>query len=310
MDVLLEPFPARTEPLVELVYQKRSLARGPRIVAIGGGTGLSTLLRGLKQATSNITAVVTVADDGGSSGKLREELGIAPVGDIRNCITALADAEPTMTRLLQYRFPADEHGRGRARRPCLRQPAHRRAVGHRGRLRGGRPPVQPGPRGARPGGAGGARAADAPRGAGRRHHAGRPVADHALAGHPARLDQPRQGRGKRRRGRGDPLGGAHRARAGQPLHEPAAEPARAGHPLRAGGDAAACGCSSATSRRSPARPRATRSRSTWPRSTPTTSGRSSTSSSPTTTRGARQPADYPAAPVRIDMTAGGARHGS
>ena len=110
MGVLLEPFPARTEPLVELVYQKRSLARGRRVVAIGGGTGLSTLLRGLKQTTSNITAVVTVADDGGSSGKLRQELGIAPVGDIRNCITALADAEPTMTRLLQYRFPADQAG--------------------------------------------------------------------------------------------------------------------------------------------------------------------------------------------------------
>ncbi len=105
--VLLEPFPAHTQPLVELVYQKRSLAKGRRIVAIGGGTGQSTLLRGLKQATSNITAIVTVADDGGSSGKLRQELGIAPVGDIRNCITALADAEPTMTRLLQYRFPAD-----------------------------------------------------------------------------------------------------------------------------------------------------------------------------------------------------------
>jgi uncharacterized cofD-like protein len=110
MGVLLEPFPAHTQPLVELVYQKRSLARGRRIVAIGGGTGQSTLLRGLKQATSNITAVVTVADDGGSSGKLREELGIAPVGDIRNCITALADAEPTMTRLLQYRFPVDSTG--------------------------------------------------------------------------------------------------------------------------------------------------------------------------------------------------------
>ncbi len=110
MGVLLEPFPARSEPLVELVYQKRSLARGPRVVAIGGGTGLSTLLRGLKASTSNITAVVTVADDGGSSGKLREELGIAPVGDIRNCITALADAEPTMTRLLQYRFPPDRAG--------------------------------------------------------------------------------------------------------------------------------------------------------------------------------------------------------
>ena len=110
MGVLLEPFPAHTQPLVELVYQKRSLARGRRIVAIGGGTGQSTLLRGLKQATSNLTAVVTVADDGGSSGKLREELGIAPVGDIRNCITALADAEPTMTRLLQYRFPTDSTG--------------------------------------------------------------------------------------------------------------------------------------------------------------------------------------------------------
>lgn len=92
-------------PLVELIYQKRFLARGPRIVAIGGGTGLSTLLRGLKEHTSNLTAVVTVADDGGSSGVLREELGIPPVGDIRNCIAALADAEPLMNQLLQYRFP-------------------------------------------------------------------------------------------------------------------------------------------------------------------------------------------------------------
>lgn len=107
MGVLLEPFPDRTQPLVELVYKKRSLARGPRVVAIGGGTGQSTLLRGLKQHTSNITAVVSVADDGGSSGMLRQEMGIAPVGDIRNCIAALADAEPTMTRLLQYRFPSE-----------------------------------------------------------------------------------------------------------------------------------------------------------------------------------------------------------
>lgn len=107
MGVLLEPFPDRTQPLVELVYKKRSLARGPRVVAIGGGTGQSTLLRGLKQHTSNITAVVSVADDGGSSGMLRQEMGIAPVGDIRNCIVALADAEPTMTRLLQYRFPTE-----------------------------------------------------------------------------------------------------------------------------------------------------------------------------------------------------------
>jgi uncharacterized cofD-like protein len=93
------------QPLVELIYQKRFLARGPRVVAIGGGTGLSTLLRGLKEHTSNLTAVVTVADDGGSSGVLREELGIPAVGDIRNCIAALADAEPLMNELLQYRFP-------------------------------------------------------------------------------------------------------------------------------------------------------------------------------------------------------------
>ena len=74
-------------------------------MAIGGGTGLSALLRGLKEHTSNLTAVVTVADDGGSSGVLRTELGIPPVGDIRNCIAALADAEPLMNELLQYRFP-------------------------------------------------------------------------------------------------------------------------------------------------------------------------------------------------------------
>lgn len=108
--VALEPFGHRDEPLVELIYQKRSLARGPRVVAIGGGTGLSVLLRGLKAHTSNLTAVVAVADDGGSSGRLRDELGIAPVGDLRNCIAALADAEPAMTRLLQYRFPAEGRG--------------------------------------------------------------------------------------------------------------------------------------------------------------------------------------------------------
>jgi uncharacterized cofD-like protein len=98
--------PDADQPLVELIYQKRFLAKGPRIVTIGGGTGLSALLRGLKEHTSNLTAVVTVADDGGSSGVLREELGIPPVGDIRNCIAALADAEPLMSELLQYRFPA------------------------------------------------------------------------------------------------------------------------------------------------------------------------------------------------------------
>jgi uncharacterized cofD-like protein len=100
--------PDEERPLADVLYEKRFLARGPRIVAIGGGTGLSTLLRGLKEHSSNLTAIVTVADDGGSSGALREELGIPPVGDIRNCIAALADAEPLMADLLGYRFPGYE----------------------------------------------------------------------------------------------------------------------------------------------------------------------------------------------------------
>ncbi|MEW5991213.1 MAG: gluconeogenesis factor YvcK family protein [Chloroflexota bacterium] len=100
--------PDEDQPLVEVIYQKRFLAKGPRVVAMGGGTGLSTLLRGLKEYTSNLTAIVTVADDGGSSGALREELGIPPVGDIRNCIAALADAEPLMSELLGYRFPGGQ----------------------------------------------------------------------------------------------------------------------------------------------------------------------------------------------------------
>ncbi|HEY7024019.1 MAG TPA: gluconeogenesis factor YvcK family protein [Candidatus Limnocylindrales bacterium] len=104
---LVEPYRMTDEPLADLLYQRRSRARGPHIVAIGGGTGLSVLLRGLKEVTSNITAVVTVADDGGSSGKLRTEMGVPPMGDIRMCIAALADAEPAMSSLLQYRFPAD-----------------------------------------------------------------------------------------------------------------------------------------------------------------------------------------------------------
>jgi uncharacterized cofD-like protein len=103
---ITEPLrPDEERPLADVLYQKRQLARGPRIVAIGGGTGLSTLLRGLKEHTSNLTAIVSVADDGGSSGGLRDELGIPPVGDIRNCIAALADAEPLMSELLGYRFP-------------------------------------------------------------------------------------------------------------------------------------------------------------------------------------------------------------
>ena len=76
----------------------------PKIVCLGGGTGLSTLLKGLKLFTSNITAIVTVSDDGGGSRVLRDELGILPPGDIRNCILALSNIEPTMTKLLNYRF--------------------------------------------------------------------------------------------------------------------------------------------------------------------------------------------------------------
>lgn len=80
--------------------------RDLKIAAIGGGTGLSTLLRGLKKYNNNITAIVNVADDGGSSGKLRNELGVLPPGDIRNCLVALSEEESLMSRLFQYRFPA------------------------------------------------------------------------------------------------------------------------------------------------------------------------------------------------------------
>jgi uncharacterized cofD-like protein len=90
--------------MVDLVYNARFRNRGPRVVAIGGGTGLSTLLLGLKEHTGNLTAVVTVGDDGGSSGRLREDMGMLPPGDVRNCIVALADAEPLIRSLFQYRF--------------------------------------------------------------------------------------------------------------------------------------------------------------------------------------------------------------
>jgi uncharacterized cofD-like protein len=92
--------------LVDTLVTHRQLERGPKIVTIGGGTGLSTMLRGLKNYSANITAIVTVADDGGSSGRLRRDLGVLPPGDFRNCIVALADAEPLMSRLFQYRFGA------------------------------------------------------------------------------------------------------------------------------------------------------------------------------------------------------------
>ncbi len=90
--------------LLDSLYRERVLGSGPKVVAIGGGTGLSSLLRGMKHYTANLTAVVTVADDGGSSGRLRSELGILPPGDIRNCLVALAESESVMQQLMDYRF--------------------------------------------------------------------------------------------------------------------------------------------------------------------------------------------------------------
>ena len=94
--------------LLENLYRRRKLNRGPRIVAVGGGTGLSMLLSGVKNITNNLTAVVTVGDDGGSSGRLRESMGILPPGDIRHCITALADDEDLVNKLFKYRFDNGE----------------------------------------------------------------------------------------------------------------------------------------------------------------------------------------------------------
>jgi uncharacterized cofD-like protein len=96
--------------IIDMVYDHRKRSKGMKVVAIGGGTGLPSVLRGLKQFTSNITAVVTVADDGGSSGRLRRELGVLPPGDLRNNIAALADDESLMTQLFQYRFPSGDLG--------------------------------------------------------------------------------------------------------------------------------------------------------------------------------------------------------
>lgn len=96
--------PGGDRELVDMIYRKRYLEKGPRIVTVGGGTGLSVLLQGLKEYTSNIAAVVTVADDGGSSGRIRQQFDILPPGDIRNCLVALADAPTLMQELFQFRF--------------------------------------------------------------------------------------------------------------------------------------------------------------------------------------------------------------
>ncbi|HEY9870504.1 MAG TPA: gluconeogenesis factor YvcK family protein [Candidatus Obscuribacterales bacterium] len=109
VDVLSAYLPEDRESIPDVLYRRRHLDRGPRVVVVGGGHGLANLLRGLKNFTNNITAVVTVGDDGGSSGRLRQELGVLPPGDIRNCITALADEDKLVTELFQYRF---EQGKG------------------------------------------------------------------------------------------------------------------------------------------------------------------------------------------------------
>ena len=96
--------PQRERDIVDILYQRRFLERGPKVVAIGGGQGLSHLLLGLKEYTANLTAIVTVADSGGSSGRLRQEFNIVAPGDIRNCLVALADAPALMGELFQYRF--------------------------------------------------------------------------------------------------------------------------------------------------------------------------------------------------------------
>lgn len=93
--------------LIDILYHSKQLDRGPKIVALGGGTGLSMLLSGLKEYSSNITAIVTVADDGGSSGRLRQQFDILPPGDIRNCLVALADAPALMRDLFQFRFDSN-----------------------------------------------------------------------------------------------------------------------------------------------------------------------------------------------------------
>lgn len=97
-------FAGDNSEFLDYYLTQRQLLRGPKVVVIGGGTGLSTLLRGLKEYTYNITAVVTVADNGGSSGRLRQEMGTLPPGDIRSCLVALANTEPLMKKLFQYRF--------------------------------------------------------------------------------------------------------------------------------------------------------------------------------------------------------------
>ena len=112
LTILDLPDNRNSDVLLENLYRRRKLSRGPKIVAVGGGTGLSMLLSGIKNITNNITAIVSVGDDGGSSGRLRESLGILPPGDIRHCMTALADDEDLVTKLFKYRFDNGEELEG------------------------------------------------------------------------------------------------------------------------------------------------------------------------------------------------------
>ncbi len=107
---LVKPFLRPGQPFVDTLTRYRKKERGPRVVVIGGGHGLAMLLRGLKNYTYRLTAVVTVADDGGSSGRLRKSLGILPPGDLRNCLAALSDDEALLTKLFQYRFANGDGG--------------------------------------------------------------------------------------------------------------------------------------------------------------------------------------------------------
>ena len=114
--------PGESDNLSDLIFSNLQLSKGPKVVVIGGGTGLSVMLRGLKAKTYNLTAVVTVADDGGSTGRIRQDLDIIAPGDLRNCLVALADKEGLMEKLFAHRFDRRPHRRrGIADSPCPRQ---------------------------------------------------------------------------------------------------------------------------------------------------------------------------------------------
>ncbi len=110
--IILEPFMTHQEKILDTLQKYYKSKSGPRIVTIGGGTGMSLLLRGLKEYSSSITAIVTVADSGGSSGRLRKNLGVLPPGDIRQNLIALSDTESLMSKLFDYRFEGDRYGEG------------------------------------------------------------------------------------------------------------------------------------------------------------------------------------------------------